>query len=71
MADLDRVDVRAAAIAIIEEQRATPHDVHGLFQAHVVGGFAELTTVSEAGIVREILRRWPDRIGEHIQPFAS
>lgn len=38
---------------------------------YLVGGLAELVTVSAAGITRQLLRRWPDRIGELITPEGA
>jgi hypothetical protein len=36
---------------------------------YFVGGFAELTIVRSDSIEQRILRRWPDVIGERIDPF--
>ena len=36
---------------------------------HGVGGFAQLTTLQRDGIITtRILRRWPDEVGERIEP---
>lgn len=48
----------------IEDQRRQKNT----FGWHTVGGAAELVTVSAKGIETEIIRRWPDRIGELITP---
>jgi hypothetical protein len=34
----------------------------------MVGGFAQLTSISERGISSRILHRWPDKIGRKIDP---
>jgi hypothetical protein len=36
--------------------------------AHGVGGFAQLTTVTAENITTRILKRWPDPIGEKLDP---
>jgi hypothetical protein len=33
---------------------------------HGVGGFVELVTITRDGVEREIIHRWPDRVGEKI-----
>lgn len=35
-----------------------------------IGGFAEITTVSEAGITQRIVERWSDRLGAPLRPGA-
>jgi hypothetical protein len=68
IADLDAIDVDQAALSIIEEQRRTPYELHGLSDLYAVGGFAELTTVTREGVARRILRVWPDSVGSKIEP---
>jgi hypothetical protein len=50
-------------LALLEEQRRY---VDG--GRYLVGGTAHLTTVSEAGVSRTVLREWPDEIGRRIDP---
>ena len=52
------------ACKLIEQQRRTPSD----WGAFTVGGAAELVTVDATGIHRQIIRRWPDRVGRKIDP---
>jgi hypothetical protein len=34
----------------------------------LVGGFVQLTTVSANGVTSNVLRRWPDKVGQRIEP---
>lgn len=52
-------------LAIIEAQRLHRHTQKG---HHLVGGYAQLTTITREGVTREVLREWPDRIGHRIDP---
>ncbi|KQN19439.1 hypothetical protein ASE86_13285 [Sphingomonas sp. Leaf33] len=63
----------AAGLAIIEAQRLVPCDLSadGDGFQYVVGGFAELTTVSASGISHRILRTWPDEIGRRLEPAGA
>jgi len=36
---------------------------------HVIGGFAQVTTITRASIETKIIRRWPDVVGEKITPM--
>tara|TARA_R110002020_G_scaffold5179_4_gene21916 strand:- start:2893 stop:3651 length:759 start_codon:yes stop_codon:yes gene_type:complete len=38
---------------------------------HIVGGFACLTEITKDGIGQRIIRKWRDKIGEPINPFAA
>jgi hypothetical protein len=38
---------------------------------HIVGGFVERADITADGISREIIRRWPDRVGFPIDPAAA
>jgi len=70
-----RDGLEATGAAIMGEARVTPApptlDPSGeLFFA--VGGFAELVTITPAGIKREIVCRWPeDTPGQKIDPTAG
>lgn len=72
-AEIDALDPGRVGLAIIEAQRLTPCDLsdEGDGVQYIVGAFAELTTVSRAGIKRQILREWPDEIGHRIQPEGA
>jgi hypothetical protein len=37
-------------------------------RAYLVGGFVQLTTVSSRGVNSNVLHRWPDRVGQRIEP---
>lgn len=51
-------------LAVLEAQRQSPWP-DGLFY---VGGAAQLTSVSAAGVAVDILRHWPDAVGQRIAP---
>jgi hypothetical protein len=58
-------------LALAEVQRAAAHPIATVRpddRHFVVGGSAVLTEISEAGISQRVLRVWPDRVGERIQP---
>lgn len=64
-------DVEYYARTLLELQRQRKHEACDGWNAvptHIVGGFAQLTTVSRDGITTKILHRWPDKIGETIKP---
>ena len=67
-ADVQALDPEAAMLAILEQQRATAYAFTDIAANHIVGGFAEMVTITEKGMTRKRLRTWPDRIGEKIQP---
>lgn len=64
------VDVEQAALALLEAQRALKLPLPNGLEAHQVGGFIELTTASKSGITRQVLKEWPDQVGQLIQPLA-
>jgi hypothetical protein len=68
--DLETMDLERDGLALIEEQRRVPFNFEGR-AAYLIGGLAELTTATKAGITRKILRQWPDRIGEPIMPEGA
>lgn len=72
-AEIDALDPAAAGLAIIEAQRLTPCDLsdEGDGMQYIVGAFAELTTVSAAGIDRRVLQVWPDEIGKLLTPEGA
>lgn len=55
---------REVALRLIEQQRRTPAQ----WGAFNIGGAAELVRVDGFGIRRELICRWPDRIGQKIDP---
>lgn len=52
-----------ALIRCMQEQRGQQS-----LGCYNIGGAAELTVVTATGITSEIIHRWPDRLGEPIQP---
>lgn len=60
----DQFDPRRHGLALLEAQRAT-RDSQGRY---VVGGSAQLTTITTEGVTSEVLRQWPDRVGHKIDP---
>jgi hypothetical protein len=61
-------DPERDGLALLERQRAIVDEMSG---AHIIGGTAQLTKVSEAGVTTTVLREWPDEIGRRIQPNAK
>lgn len=62
-------DPAVDGLALLEHQRRQPlDDGHGGQPRFMVGGFAQLTAVSAAGIETRVLRRWPDKVGRKIVP---
>lgn len=61
------------ALPVMEAMRrkpyATPH-FRGVEQ-HAIGGFIQETGIGHDGISTSIIHRWPDVIGERINPFAA
>lgn len=68
---IDALDPETTALKLIALQRhakvsvlnGSPDDLFFL-----VGGFAQITTVTPGGISTRILHRWPDKLGETIVP---
>jgi hypothetical protein len=63
-------DPATDGLALLEHQRRQPWAKETGDQ-YLVGGFAELTTVSIDGVHRRTLRRWPDKIGRRIEVQQS
>jgi hypothetical protein len=55
----DELDPVVDGLAILEAQRA-------LDAGAIVGGFAQFSTIDSEGVRSQILRRWPDEIGQKI-----
>ena len=66
--EVDAIDPVQDGITLIEVQRARPLLISEAHARYVVGGFAELGSVSAAGIDRRVIKEWPDKIGAHILP---
>ncbi|MGY2806391.1 hypothetical protein [Bradyrhizobium sp. USDA 4506] len=58
----DAIDPEVDGLAVLELQRANPHQEDGDFC--YVGGFAQLTTVTREAVTSRIIHRWPDKVGE-------
>ena len=60
-------------LKLLEAQRRTRRPLGrgpGAVFAHVVGGFAQHTVVTENGISSNVIHCWPDEIGRRIEPEA-
>jgi hypothetical protein len=67
--DVESFDPAIHGLRILQEQRMHPMQVIGTGQKHhVVGGFAQITTVTSDRIETSILRRWDDLVGKAIDP---
>lgn len=69
--DPNSFDVERDPLRIIEAQRKipSPHGARGDSSVKCsVGGFAQLTTVTETEITTKLIHRWNDKIGEVIKP---
>jgi hypothetical protein len=64
------LDPRVDGLRIVEAQRRHKVALPDGWRAHIVGGFCQLTSVRSDSITTEIIRRWPDKPGERIKPFA-
>jgi len=64
----DAFDPVMNGVELLEAQRARVIQPAGFPPCHIVGGFAQLTTVSAAGITTRVLKRWPDQVGQRIVP---
>ena len=60
-------DVERDMVAIAEQQRLIkePYGPRKI-QSSRVGGFLQLTTVTQDGISSKVIHRWPDKIGKRI-----
>jgi hypothetical protein len=62
----DARDIERLALITLELQRQQKLDwADG---RHLVGGLAELATVTRGQVVTKILKRWPDQVGAFIEP---
>jgi hypothetical protein len=64
----------AKAVELAERQRAIPAPLlenPNEPGPYAVGGFIQLTTIRKTGIETRILKHWPDKIGEKIQPHME
>jgi hypothetical protein len=59
-------------VALLEAQRLTPRELDPRSGTrgfvHVVGGFAQVTSVTRHGVHSDVLRWWPDAVGRKINP---
>lgn len=61
-------------IAMMEAQRRNKYPSGATAdstEAHVVGAFIQRTILSHRGIDTQIIKRWPDPVGERINPFRE
>lgn len=65
---VNELDPRVDGLAIMEAQRRHKAAT-SIGRVHVVGGFAQLTTVTAKSITTEILKRWSDKVGKKINPL--
>jgi hypothetical protein len=65
--DRSSFDPARDGLALLEHQRREPWAKENGDQ-YLVGGFAELTTVSADGVHQRRLDTWPDKIGRKIEP---
>jgi hypothetical protein len=64
-----RLDPVRDGLRILEAQRfAKAIQGRETEAAHGVGGFAQLTTITAENITTRILKRWPDLVGEKLDP---
>jgi len=69
--DVDSLDPERDGLLLHKAQRLTP-GFDGAFQVqYLVGGFAELVTLSAQGVSRKILCEWPDECGQLITPEGA
>lgn len=66
-------DCRTSGLDLLKRQRHLlwPAAAEGAGQFHAVGGFAQLTIVTQDKVTSEIIHRWPDKIGERIVGEAA
>lgn len=65
----DDFDPRIDGLRFLEEQRRHKLQIPGrASREHLVGGFAQLTSVRRDVVTTEILKQWPDKVGHKIRP---
>ena len=67
----DNFDPERDGIALLEAQRLVSMPLDSRKPGNVgciVGGFAQLTVLSRSGVNSRVIHRWPDRIGERMDP---
>jgi len=64
----DKFDPTRDGMRVLEIQRRHLPDWPASVNHHVVGGFAQLTTITENSIETKIIHRWPDEVGQPIRP---
>lgn len=57
----------ARAVAACRLDRETD-PMEGAAGIHFVGGFLQVTTLTETGVISEIVHRWPDTVGQPLDP---
>lgn len=67
---LETIDPVAEGRLLIEAQRRVPGAYNGQIR-YLVGGFAELTTITREAIESTILCEWADEIGSLIVPDGA
>jgi len=67
MGDVNELNGEVDGLALHCAQRVTPGIYCGK-PRHLIGGFAELTTITRDGLKSKILREWPDAVGKKIAP---
>lgn len=70
MGDVNALDGGVDGFALHCAQRVTPGIYCGK-PVHLIGGFAELTTITRAGFESRIIREWPDAVGQKIAPEGA
>ncbi|MCK1401967.1 hypothetical protein IVB45_17810 [Bradyrhizobium sp. 4] len=66
---LDAFDPAVDGLKLLEIQRLVPSAFdmrHPAKVGCIVGGLAQLTTITREGIFTKVLKRWPDRVGQRI-----
>lgn len=65
--ELMAIDPASAMLAVLEQQRASEYDLPHVSARKIVGGFAEMVTITKEGAAKRVLRKWPDHIGRKIK----
>ena len=69
---INRADPAGSGLKLMEEQRRKKFElVGGSKPVFAIGGFCQHTVVSRDGLSMKILKRWPDKIGQLIDPTAQ